>query len=148
MNAWLLTWEGTEGPALLPDNKIVAILSGRLSAKSVELIVDVLYTRCVLTADELAYLAHKRKAREKQFKSPSTPLDRFIYGHNPWIYARQVTDLVVERDEDQHLEHVSWTEPPEWAVREPGAMPVQIRPAISKQLTRVLEPIGTELYQR
>jgi hypothetical protein len=29
VNAWLLTWEGTEGPALAPDKKVVAILSSR-----------------------------------------------------------------------------------------------------------------------
>ena len=146
MNAWLLTWEGTRGPAMSPDNQIVAILSGRLSTKSVEPIVDVLYTRCALTADELTYLAHKRKDRQRQFKNPGTSPDRFIYGHNPWIYARRVTDLVVERDENQGLEHVSWTDPPEWAVREPGTMPVQIRSAIPKQLTRTLQPIVAEIY--
>ena len=147
MNAWLLTWEGTREPALSPDNQIIAILSGRLSAKSVEPIVDVLYTRCALTADELTYFIHKKKDRQKQFKGTGTPPDRFIYGHNPWIYARHVTDFVVERDEARHLEHISWTEPPDWEVEEPGAMPVP-RPGSSKQLTRVLEPIGTELYQR
>ena len=147
MNAWLLTWEGTKGPALVPDKQIVAILSGRLATKTVELIVDVLYTRCALTADELTYFAHKRKERQKRFKVIGTSPDRFIYGHNPWIYARHVTDLVVEKDENQDLEHVSWTDPPEWTVKEPGAMPVQTRPATPKQLTRALKPIVAEIYQ-
>ena len=45
MNAWLLTWEGTEPKTIFDDdNKIVTILSGRMSSKSVELILDALCT--------------------------------------------------------------------------------------------------------
>jgi hypothetical protein len=31
MNAWLLTWEGTAGAYVRPEEKIIAILSSRLS---------------------------------------------------------------------------------------------------------------------
>jgi hypothetical protein len=49
MNAWLLTWEGTEGPALVADRKIVAILSARKSEGAVAELVRVLYCRTIGT---------------------------------------------------------------------------------------------------
>ena len=68
MNAWLLTWEGTEPETIFDnDNKIVTILSGRTSSKSVEFIVYVLYTRCLWTAGDLSYCANRRKEREKLY---------------------------------------------------------------------------------
>ena len=50
MNAWLLTWEGTEGPALLPDKKIIAILASRKLDRSILDLVDILYRRSVDSA--------------------------------------------------------------------------------------------------
>jgi len=148
LNAWLLTWEGTEGPARAPDYKIVAILSGRMSGKSVEIIVDALYTRCLWTAGDLAHFANRKKERDKQFRHTYSQCSRFFFGHNPCIFARRVTDLVVKRDEDKFLEHVSWTEPPFLRVEEPGSMPVEVEPATSRKLTRALKPIVAEIYGR
>ena len=73
MNAWLLTWEGTEPETILfdNDNKIVTILSGRMCSKSVELIVYVLYTRCLWTAGDISYFANRKK-NEKSITNPST----------------------------------------------------------------------------
>ena len=115
MNAWLLTWEGTEGKTLLDDdNRIVTILSGCMSSKSVELILDALYTRCLWTAGDISYFANRRKEREKHYKPIYANHRRgFYYGSNPWIYARQVTDLVIEKDEEEGLEHINWKEPPD-----------------------------------
>ena len=148
MNAWLLTWEGIEDNALLDsDNKIVTILSGRMSSKSVELILDALYTRCVWTAGDLRHFANRRKEREKQFKVVYG--HRIFYGEMPhiFIYARQVTDFIVEKDEDQQLEHVRWTELPLWAQNSEYKL-IEKEPATPRELTRALEPLSVEIYRR
>ena len=148
MNAWLLTWEGIGDNALLEDdNKIVTILPGRMSLRSLDLILDALYTRCLWTAGDLSYFANRRKEREKQFKA--------VYGHRIFygdrsgifIYARQVTDFVVEKDENQQLEHVRWTELPLWTQNSEYKL-IKKEPATPQQLTRTLEPLSAEIYPR
>ena len=150
MNAWLLTWEGLEDNVLLnDDNKIVTILSGRMAQKSVELIVDVLYTRCLWTAKDLRYFANKKKEREEQFKAVYSLYPRIFYGDIPsiFIYARQVTDLVVEKDEDQQRERVRWTDPP-YLIENSEYKLVEKEPATPKQLSRALIPLSAEIYPR
>ena len=148
MNAWLLTWEGTEPKTIFDDdNKIVTILSGRMSSKSVELILDALYTRCLWTAGNLSYFANRRKEREKQFKKVYG--HRIFYGDPPriFIYARQVTDLVVEKDEDQQSEHVRWTELP-LLMQNSEYKLIEKEPATPQQLTRALKPVSAKIYPR
>ncbi len=150
MNAWLLTWEGVVDKVLLDDdNKIVTILPGRMAQKSVELIVDVLYTRCLWTANDLRYFANRKKEREEQFKAVYGLYPRIFYGNVPniFIYARQVTDLVVEKDEDQKQEHVRWTDPP-YLVQNSENKLIEKEPATPKQLTRSLIPVSAEIYPR
>ena len=148
MNAWLLTWEGTEAKSLWDDdNKIVTILSGRKSSKSVELIVDVLYTRCIWTASDLSYCANRRKEHERIISCVNGLYSGILCGSNPYIYARQVPDLVVEKDEDQQLEHISWMEPPYWKQDSAGKL-IKSKPAPPRELTRALEPVSAEVYPR
>ena len=148
MNAWLLTWEGTEAKSLWDDdNKIVTILSGRKSSKSVELIVDVLYTRCIWTASDLSYCANRRKEHKRIISRANGLYSGILCGSNPYIYARQVTDLVVAKDEDQQLEHISWMEPPYWKQDSAGKL-IEVERATPRQLTRALEPVSAEVYPR
>ena len=150
MNAWLLTWEGIEDHTLLTnDNKIVTILSGRTPSTSIELIVDVLYTRCLWTAGDLRYFANRKKAREEQFKSVYGLYPRIFYGDQPriFIYARKVTNLVVEKDEDQQLEHVRWTDPP-YLTQNSEYELIEKEPTIPRELTRTLKPVSAEIYPR
>ena len=148
MNAWLLTWEGTEPETIFDnDNKIVTILSEPMSSKSVEFIVYVLYTRCLWTAGDLSYCANRRKEREKLYIYAKHRRG-FYYGSNPWIYARQVTDLVIEKDEEDGLEHISWKEPPE-LIQDSTGTPIGFEPATPRELTRALdEPLSAEIYPR
>lgn len=148
MNAWLLTWEGTEPETIFDnDNKIVTILSGRTSSKSVEFIVYVLYTRCLWTAGDLSYCANRRKEREKLYINAKHARG-FLYGYNPWIHARQVTDLVIEKNEEDGLEHISWKEPPE-LIQDSAGRPIGFEPAIPAELTRALDkPLSPEIYLR
>lgn len=148
MNAWLLTWEGTTGPALSDDDKIVAILSGRLSSRSIELVIDALYTRCIWTAESQVLNAHKRKTREAQFRHIYSHGDRIFYGSNPCIFARIVANLRVDTDEENQVEHVTWTEPAYLCIEQPGEMPVDAEPAHEKGLTRKLKPLARDIHSR
>lgn len=150
MNAWLLTWEGIEDNALLDDdNKIVTILSGRTPQKTVELIVDVLYTRCLWTADDIRFCANKRKERERLFKSVHGLYCRIFYGNKPsiFIYARRVKDLVIEKDEDQRVEHVCWREYP-YLIQNSDGKIIEKEPESVIELTRTLIPLSAEIYPR
>lgn len=149
MNAWLLTWEGTVGKHLWDnDNQIVTILRARMSFSDVEQMVYVLYTRCLWTASDLSYFANRRKKREKLYKPKYTNDGRgFSYGNNPWIYARRVTDLIIEIDEENRIEHISWNEPQE-LIFDSNNQPIGFEPAVSKELTRTLVPISAEVYPR
>ena len=62
MNAWLITWEGTN-KSITNANKIAGILSGRYSDSYIEKLVDFLYHRTKFNVNEMAYFANKRKAR-------------------------------------------------------------------------------------
>ena len=141
MNAWLLTWEGTEPKTLWDnDNKIVTILRGRMSFSDVEQIVYVLYSRCLWTASDLSYFANRRKEREKHYKPIYTNDGRgFYFGSNPGIYARRVTDLEITKDEENGLEHISWNEPPE-LIFDSNKTPIGFEPIVSRDLTRNLIP--------
>jgi hypothetical protein len=146
MNAWLLTWEGTKYPANSDKDKIVAVLPGRMASSTVEIIADLLYTRCVWSAGDLLKNANKTKARYLQFRHVYSQPSRFFYGHNPCIFARIVTDMKVQQDEEACTELVRWTELSYSTVERSGELPVEVEPPKSKELTRELGPIAREIY--
>ena len=148
MNAWLLTWEGTEGPALVPNKKIIAILSSRRSLRSVEDLVDVLYCRSVDSAYDIAFLANKRKAREHQYRHLYSNGGRLFYGRNPCIFARQVADLTVQRGEHRRTELIRWTELAVFQNAESGSGIVEVEPSRAREHFRKLEPLGRDVYPR
>jgi hypothetical protein len=147
MNAWLLTWEGTCGPALIGDKKIVAIISARKSSNVIEEMVDILYRRSVDSASGMAFLANKRRKREDLYKHIYSQPSRLFYGHNPCIYARAVSNLKIERDEARQEEIIRWTEPPYLEVKQVGTLPVEVEPASEKELVRSLRPLSFDLYE-
>jgi len=147
MNAWLITWEGTSGPAPVSDKKIVAIISGRRSSKAIREMVDLLYCRSVHSAYDMALFLNKRRLREQQYWHVCSQPDRFFYGHNPFIFARIVSNFRVEQDEARRLERVQWTEPPYLQIEKPGALPVEIEPAVERELIRTLRPLSPDIYE-
>lgn len=145
-NAWLLTWEGTTGPACIPDKKIIAILSSRLSTSSVESLVDVLYCRNVGSAFDMAGLANKRKASEKQYKHRNSG-GKLFYGYSGLcIYARQVLNLNVKRNELNRTELIGWTELAIYGNAEIGCDLVEIEPQHEKECLRSLDPLGSDIW--
>jgi hypothetical protein len=148
MNAWLLTWEGTAGPAVTPDKKIVAIFSARRSARTVADIVDALYCRSVDAAYDMALLANKRTRREREYLLPGSTSHRFFYGGNPCIFARLVVDLEIERAEGWGTEVVRWTEPATFMNAESGSGIVEAQPRRKCELTRSSTPLSSDVYER
>ena len=145
MNAWLLTWEGTIGPALDPHRKLISILSGRKTESTVLEHVDQLYCRSIYAAKDLAHFANKRREREAEFKHLASAWDRLFYGRNPCIFARLVSGLSFTYDPDTNEETLRWVDPPYLRVLELGAMPVEIEPATERELTRRAEPLARDL---
>jgi hypothetical protein len=69
MNAWLLTWENTTGPAIVPEKRIVAVLSSRRPSWLVREIVEILYRRSVETAYDMVSFANTREQRGGRVRS-------------------------------------------------------------------------------
>ena len=148
MNAWLLTWEGTSGPALVPDQKIIAILSSRRAPAAVTDLVDTLYCRSVDSAYDMVHLANMRKVREHQYMHLGSTSSRFRYGRNPCIFARLVSGLKVKRNEAEGTEFITWSELPVFQNAPTGSTPVETKPARQCQLVRRLRPLSYDIYAR
>lgn len=106
IKAWLVTWEGAGNHAKLTDN-VAAILNPRLSPERVRDFFELFYMNIQYSLTErLTYTASKRKN-----PYPARSIRPWGYeiecGHNPYLFARQVDDLVVERDE-HGKEIASW----------------------------------------
>jgi hypothetical protein len=145
VNAWLLTWEGTTGPALVAEQKILAILSSRRSSSSVADLVDVLYTRCVDSASAMASRANKRKLRMQECLHLGSTSQRFFYGRNPCIFARVVTNIVVVRGEREDTELVRWSEIPVFGNAPSGSGIIEVEPGRDCKLMRCHIPLSDGL---
>lgn len=148
MNAWLLTWEGTVGSAVQPEEKIVAILSSRRSARSIGDLVQTLYHRSVDTAYEMSRSANKIKAREQRYKHVYSTNARYFYGANPCIFARNVVDLSVLKDETNGVEIIQWTEPAIFVNATNGSGIEQNEPPRQCKHTRPLIPLAANRNAR
>jgi len=148
MKAWLLTWEGTTGPAVNMDRKIIAIISSRRSYESVADIVDVLYSRCVDSADGMAFLANKRKQRQRERCKNISGGGRLFYGSNPCIFARQVEDLRIEHDGENGSEIIRWRELPVYQNDPSGRGIVEKYPAEDREHKRAVRPLSFDLYEQ
>lgn len=146
MNAWVLTWEGTTGPAVEPDTKIVAILSSRKSSRSVEELIDVLYCRSIYSAHDSMMTANKKKERQSQFKAIFSQPSRMFYGRNPCIFARVVIDLTVTRDERERKEVVRWIDPAVFGNADSGSGVKEIYPSRECEVVRALRPLSLDIY--
>ena len=109
MNAWLITWEGTD-KRVAEANKIAGVLSGRHSHSYIEKLVDFLYHRTKFNVHEMAHFANKRKAREHQSKVLSSPPGHILFGSNPYLHARRVKEFKVNYDDEKNIEIISWVE--------------------------------------
>jgi hypothetical protein len=141
-NAWMLTWEGTSGPAVDDERRIIAILPARRSTASVEQLVETLYCRTVETAFEMARSANKRRARIASYRHTGGPSDRIFYGRNPCIFARLVIQLSVVQDGAGGTEVVRWMEPPVYGNADIGSGIKEIWPERRCEITRGIRPLA------
>lgn len=113
MKAWLITWEGTS-KKINDDLKIVAILSGRYSGSTIEIICDTIYHRTELNARDSAYYANRKPERYKMNRVSTSC--GVCFGKNPFLYGRKVKELKVLQEGG--IETISWLEPDEYSFDE------------------------------
>jgi hypothetical protein len=108
-SAWLITWEWC-GDHAKPEEKVVEILSPRISSERVPEIVELIYHRDSSPSEKVAWrLRKKPQAYPAEFPMiEGVKWEGQIHcGHNPWLLARQVDDLAVNIGADGK-EVVSW----------------------------------------
>ena len=113
-NAWLITWDQASGYPRQKD-KIVSILSGRLSAKTVLKYVERLYVDLEYSfSDKLAYA---KKPKDNPYPAQFGSINNVPWqgeitcGHNPFLYARRVMNIRVELDSNG-AEQLHWDDIP------------------------------------
>lgn len=99
-SAWLVTWDGTTDEK---DN-VVAVLNWRMGATRVAEFVETLYVTLLSSPSEKVSFANRPKSNP--YRAQKEHFDRIHCGHNPFLYARRVTDI------SEDGEGIMWTEPP------------------------------------
>ncbi|MGD0519765.1 MAG: hypothetical protein ABSA48_00790 [Terracidiphilus sp.] len=114
VKAWLVTWEWC-GDHAKQDDKVVAVFNPRLGDNHIRDLVEFLYmTHCYTISERLAYSLHPKS---NPYRAHFGELDgmpwggEIICGHNPYLRARLVDDLTIERNDDGK-EEVNWKERP------------------------------------
>jgi hypothetical protein len=99
-SAWVVTWFGSNTHNEPP----LAVLDYRLSHRAVRSIVQLLHAvECYTPEEQLRFV---RSPKDNPYPASVSLFQRITCGHNPLLFARQVTDLHMEGDE------LKWTEPP------------------------------------
>ena|SRR6266550_1087067 len=107
--AWLVTWEWMGDHAKPPD-KVAEILDPRLPPARVREILELLYHRDASLSEKMAWRLQKKR---QVYPAKFIDLEGLQWhgqiecGHNPWLFARLVDDLMVECDENGK-ENATW----------------------------------------
>jgi hypothetical protein len=106
-SAWVVSWVGSH----MRNKPPLAVLSYRLSHWTVRGIVELLYAvECYTPEEQLRFV---KFPKDNPYPASVSPFQRITCGHNPFLFARLVTDLHMQGD------GLKWTEPPsERALRE------------------------------
>jgi hypothetical protein len=124
--AWLLTWEAA-GPHARIKDRFAGLLSSRLSARTIERILEFTYVSGYHAITDVFGYVRSRKhfpyhvqyctiaVAERMQKESSLPPQvlsaySMVIGGNPWLWARVVRDLETWIDVDG-VEHLRWLEP-------------------------------------
>ncbi len=141
MKAWLITWDWTGDAAAVAD-RIAGILSVRKSPQYVAEIVEFLYAQSRANIEELA--AYAKNRNNVPYRAKIDFNNRIRCGHNPFLFAEQVSDLTTTTDPETGIETISWLTQPEYKPMESG--PELVSSARSKSCTRVVTgPLSNEL---
>jgi hypothetical protein len=109
--AWLITWESPRLDYIedLGRPRIVAILNSRHADKAIKTILLVLFY-----SESRMTFSQKLEASLSSSSSKSfwQEMGGICYGDNPWLWARTVSDLHVQKCQGCHdVETVFWKEP-------------------------------------
>lgn len=124
-SAWLITWDWNGDHAKVED-KLVAILDYRRSARYIERLLEQMYVSSQLAYHEQLRYAKNRESspyqvghrvveilKKRAERYGETTLakasDIMMCGENPFLYARIVNDLEGYIDENNN-EHLKWVE--------------------------------------
>ncbi len=134
MKAWLVTWDWMSNQAIVADH-IAAILSPRWSIQRVAHTVEFLYIKRTACASDMA--AYARRPTSHPYRVEGDFNGRMSCGHNPWLFARLVSDLKVSADPKTGLETITWMEP---LVSKPSkqGLPKVVRKAFAAKYQRQL----------
>lgn len=111
LKAWLVTWEWIGNHAKRKD-KVAEILDPRVPAERVREIVELLYHREASLVEKVAWRLRKRQqAYPAEFSTMEGVkwAGEITCGHNPWLRARLVDNLIIETD-THGKETASWVE--------------------------------------
>lgn len=116
MKAWLITWEWAGDHAKV-KNPIASIMNSRISGERMREIVEQIYVNERYSLSERAAYAKNKKSNPYPayfgtFKGVHCLWEVYC-GHNPYLYARLVSDLKIEEDRNGK-EVISYKEPREW----------------------------------
>jgi hypothetical protein len=113
MKAWLVTWEWCGDHARREDT-IAAVFNPRLGAERVRELVEFIYASEYSIAERLALARGGPNPYPAEFVSINGVRwqGEMLCGHNPYLRARLVDDLAVERNVDGK-EILSWKERPQ-----------------------------------
>lgn len=111
LSAWLVTWEWSGLPAG-PPQQIAETLNPRMSAERVREIAGLLYHRDALLREKVAW---RLRRQQQPYPADFQTIDgvrcegQIMCGHNPWLHARLVDNLIISTDGDG-AEMASWTD--------------------------------------
>jgi hypothetical protein len=112
ISAWLVTWENSGSQLSVP--LIAAIFNSRWSSERVRQIVEVLYINSSYSLSERIRYAKDKSSNpypaEFNKRQAGVPFSgHIICGHNPYLFARLVDNLVYDGDEFEDNERlVTW----------------------------------------
>lgn len=109
LSAWLVTWEWS-GEHAKVEQKILEVLDPRISPERVREFVGLLYHQDATLSEKIAWRLRKCK---QIYPAEFITLEgvrwtgQIICGHNPWLKARLVDNLVITIDANG-TETASW----------------------------------------
>ena len=135
ITAWLVTWEAV-GEAAETADIIASIIGIRTSQRVVAALVELLYAQRFCTATELASYARNRS--NNPYPARHDPNGGVSCGHNPFLYARKVTKLLVSTDASTGLETITWVEPNRYRLSEDGSKRETVSVGAACKVTRIV----------
>ena len=133
-SAWLLTWDWS-GPHAAVEDRIAAILRPKLSRHIVGSIVETIFARHEYNVSEMAQWA--KRPKDNPYKAVWEG-DHCYCGHNPFLHANYVRNLVVSEDPQTQLETINWVFPPRYQLNKEKFKIELARGEIPESITRTI----------